>query len=83
MSNVTSLRGDPVPNADATNDDLVSRLQDLLSDAQSGALVGMTWCSHYRENILKAEWSHQPGQADRLSTGLMILGRDFTEAWVE
>ena len=83
MSNITSLRGDPVPSGDTANADLVERLEGLLECAKSGALIGMAWCGHYRDGALQAEWSHQPGQADRLSTGIMILSRDFTEAWVE
>ena len=83
ISKVISLHGDPLPSSDATNDKLVELLARLLAEAQSGQLVGMAWCASYRDNGIKAEWSHQPGQADRLSTGLMVLSRDFTEAWIK
>jgi hypothetical protein len=83
MSKAISLRGDPLPGAQDANAELIEMLATMLDEARAGQLVGMAFCANYRDGALKVEWSHQHGQADRLSTGLLVLQRDFTEAWVE
>jgi hypothetical protein len=83
MTKVISLRGDPLPGSPAPNEVLVEMLTDLLAEAQAGQLIGVAMCGHYREGSLNAMWAHHEGQADRLSTGVMLLQREFMEAWVE
>jgi hypothetical protein len=83
MSNVTSLRGDPIPSNGEANETLVTLLTGMLADAEAGKLIAMAWCEHHSDGTISAQWSHQPGSEDRLSTGLMVLQHDFVKAWIE
>lgn len=82
MSKVISLHGDPLPPGNGTvNDTLVGTLEDMLADARSGKLVSLAFVAVDGDGDISAGWSHPPGRADRLSTGIMVLTRDFTDGW--